>query len=187
MCKNNFKHCSGCNTSKSLSEFYRSKATKDGLQNKCKKCQSDRKEYLKEYRARNSEKLKKLNKQWYSENIDKCKQKFKDYYLENITILRQKGQQHYQNNKSLYLHYSKSRKLLLTSRLPLWNTEKDLDDIKMVYCEARRLTLETGVQYHVDHIIPLQGVVVCGLHVPSNLQIITAEEKLKKSNSYEVC
>lgn len=62
---------------------------------------------------------------------------------------------------------------------PTW---ADMDAIKKIYLEARRKTEETGTLHHVDHIIPLRGKIVSGLHVHYNLQIITAQENLRKSN-----
>ena len=69
-------------------------------------------------------------------------------------------------------------------RVPKWLTKEDIKAIKEFYAEATRKTLATGVKYQVDHIIPLKGKHISGLHVPSNLQIITATENMQKYNVY---
>ncbi len=56
------------------------------------------------------------------------------------------------------------------------------DKIKWFYKEALRLSKETGVKHHVDHIYPLQSKYMCGLHVENNLQILTEKENIAKSN-----
>lgn len=68
-------------------------------------------------------------------------------------------------------------------RTPSWC---DTQAIKDLYLEAKKLEMITGDSYHVDHIIPLQGKLVSGLHIPANLQIITAKENFKKSNTFNV-
>jgi hypothetical protein len=63
--------------------------------------------------------------------------------------------------------------------MPPWANPREL---QAVYIECRRMTAETGIPHHVDHIHPLQSEEVCGLHVPWNLQIIPAAENARKSN-----
>jgi hypothetical protein len=62
-------------------------------------------------------------------------------------------------------------------RSPLW---ANLDDIQKFYDRAA----EAGLT--VDHVIPLQGVLVSGLHVSGNLQLLSAEENSRKKNSFDV-
>lgn len=74
-----------------------------------------------------------------------------------------------------------NRRAAETRQTPSW---ADKEAIRAVYLEAVRLTQETGVQHHVDHVIPLRGRLVSGLHVHQNLQVIPWLDNLKKSNRH---
>jgi 5-methylcytosine-specific restriction endonuclease McrA len=65
---------------------------------------------------------------------------------------------------------------------PAWITKQERIQMRALYVQARKLTEITGEQYVVDHIVPLRGETVCGMHVPWNLRVITQEENLQKSN-----
>lgn len=78
------------------------------------------------------------------------------------------------------LHQSKYRATKLCAT-PDWLTGSMVSDIEGLYKSAS----EKDTPHHVDHIVPLQGVDVCGLHVPWNLQVIPARDNLKKSNNYD--
>lgn len=58
--------------------------------------------------------------------------------------------------------------------------------IKRFYTQAQKMTEETGIEHEVDHIIPLLGKNVSGLHVETNLQVIPKEDNRRKSNHYEM-
>jgi hypothetical protein len=74
------------------------------------------------------------------------------------------------------------RRACKIQRTPKWLSQEDHIQIKKIYTEAMQKTIDTGIKWHVDHIYPLRGEVVSGLHIPSNLQIITAVENIKKGN-----
>ena len=148
----------------------------------------------KRYRELNKEKIKTASKKYYEENKEKInnyhkRQEVKDRnnkrnrnryskdpdYKEKVT--KRNRNNDYKESKRMSNAKRRAAKL---KRTPSWLTDKDWKDIKEFYVEADRLTKETGVPHHVDHIIPLQGEFVSGLHVPSNLQVITASENSSK-------
>ena len=145
----------------------------------------NRKEYLRQYRLKNKERLKKLHKEYYEANKEKLKEDFKQYYLKTRDKRRELGKLHYEQNKTLYLAYSRTRKATIKRACPNCLTEDDLKIITSIYSECKRISEITGIPHHVDHIVPLQGKNICGLHVPCNLQILTKEENLRKGNKYE--
>lgn len=146
---------------------------------------NDRKDYMREYRIKNKDRMKQLRDKYYEDNKDKLKESFRQYYLNNREKRREAGKLHYEQNKSFYLAYSKTRKATIKRACPNSLSEEDFEKIKQIYLECKKISDETGIVHHVDHIVPLNGENVCGLHVPWNLQIITAEENLRKSNKYE--
>lgn len=77
---------------------------------------------------------------------------------------------------------SAKKRAVKRNRTPPWLTQEHLQQIESVYALAKQLTVETGIVHHVDHIVPLQGKTVSGLHVPWNLRAIPATENLSKSN-----
>lgn len=103
------------------------------------------------------------------------KNKNQAYRDNNKELSREQSRQNYYNHKSDYIKRNIERKLHTTLATPLW---ANLDSIKKIYAEAG--------ERHVDHIIPLKGELVCGLHVENNLQYLSAEENIKKGNKFEI-
>lgn len=88
----------------------------------------------------------------------------------------------YEENKAYYLAKYTKRRAAKLNATPAW---ADLKAIHKIYLRCAQISMETGVQHHVDHIVPLAGRNVCGLHVEYNLQVIPAMQNFKKSNKLE--
>ena len=87
------------------------------------------------------------------------------------------------DNMGYVSHINNIRRAAKIHRTVSWGND---DAIKKIYDERAALNYEHGKgTHHVDHIIPLQGKYVSGLHVENNLQILTAAENLRKGNRYE--
>ena len=69
-----------------------------------------------------------------------------------------------------------------SNRVPKWITKEELNKIKSLYKHCTSITKITGIPHEVDHIIPLRGITVSGLHVLSNLRVISKLDNLRKGN-----
>lgn len=88
----------------------------------------------------------------------------------------------YAQNHADYIAANMQRKAALAKRTPPW---ADLSKIRAVYRAAQAKSLATGIQYHVDHEIPLRGKRVSGLHVENNLCLLPGSENISKGNRWE--
>jgi hypothetical protein len=87
-------------------------------------------------------------------------------------------------NPKAFAELKAKRRAEEMQRVPKWLTREDKKIISFIYEMAKMLTDTTGEDYQVDHIIPLRGKLVCGLHVPGNLQILTRLENIRKGNKW---
>lgn len=205
------KFCPTCKQYKQTSDFGSNKSKKDGLATSCKVCKSksDR-----DYRINNKDKVAagkrkcylsnrdhydSKTKSWVNSNKDGRSKIIKRYYDSNQEAILEKQAIYRDNNREIcrqrikdwYLrNVDKSRakdckyRATKLKATPLWLTDNQLEDIVSVYRLARDCELISGQSYHVDHIVPLQGRDVCGLHVAWNLQVIPSDLNLKKSNRH---
>ena len=143
-------------------------------------------EYDKQYYQNNKEHYRERDIQYYQDNkeyrkeyVRQWKKNNKEHYKE---YAKEYGKQYYQKNRGKVNAWTAKRRAIKLDAMPLWANK---EEIGKIYKEARKLTKTTGIKYEVDHIIPLQGKNVCGLHTEKNLQIITGTENRKKSNKYK--
>ena len=99
-------------------------------------------------------------------------------------LLKQQRKEWNQNNKHLTRRFAKQRYNALKQRTPKWLTKDEKKQIDALYEQAVAYSALMGIPHHVDHIVPLQGENVSGLHVPWNLQILKAEDNFRKKNRF---
>jgi hypothetical protein len=116
------------------------------------------------WRARNAKKARASFIEWRAKNRDKALAATKSWKARN-------------HHRVIALIMQRQAQLL--KAMPTW---ADREAIRVIYEERERIVRETGVDHHVDHVYPLQGKDVCGLHVPWNLQVIPALANQRKSN-----
>jgi hypothetical protein len=159
----------------------------------------------KEYYLKNREKCIALSKAWFELNKDHVKATKRKYRQslskkkreeENLKArLRYHASKEKQSiRKQLYRSKNKhitnansaKRRAAQLNRTPKWLTEFDLFKIQCMYKVVAMLTRVNKEPWVLDHIIPLQGKLVSGLHVPGNLQFMRARDNESKQHRYEI-
>ena len=136
-----------------------------------------RAEYFRSYNK--SEAGQKAKKEYYERNRQEVIARAQA--RDTATVTRYKTE-YKQRNPDLYKELVSLRRRRFRLATPKWLTAEQRLEIRLKYRLAIELSRSTGVRHAVDHIIPLQGDSVCGLHVPWNLTVLTQDENLKKSN-----
>ena len=149
--------------------------------------------------AKDKENQKRLAKEWYERNKELTKERARTWALVNPD---KKYKSHLKNrakdlenhnarnkvwfakNKDKRASYQAKRKATILQRTPPWDPDAHLIIAK--YQLANMLSKASSIEYHVDHIIPLQGRKVSGLHVFSNLRVIPGSDNVKKSNKFPI-
>jgi RNase P subunit RPR2 len=152
----NMKRCSKCTEIKPTKEFSVNAKEPDGLRTQCRVCTSGS---WKAYYAINQE--------------DMCK-RTQEYYQANKGRRQEYNKAYYEANTDYYDAHNAVRRARELDAAVAW---ADIEEIDRIYANK-------PAGYHVDHIIPLQGKLVCGLHVEHNLQYLTKEANLAKSNKF---
>jgi len=149
--------------------------------------------------AKDIENQKRLAKEWYERNKELTKERARQWSLDNpekrYEIHRKNRDKDLENhnarnrewnskNKDVKAALSAKRRANKLNQTPKWLTADDIEHMQALYSVAAMFQRESGIVYHVDHIIPLQGKLVSGLHVPNNLRVIPAVDNLKKSNKH---
>jgi len=136
-------------------------------------------EIKRQYQENNEEYLRGARMWYYEENKDHIREtsrQRREANKEHISIVKRQWEERNKDHvRRQKLHYTSIRKADRIKATPSW---ADLDAIKEIYYNRPE-------GYVVDHIIPLQGKNVCGLHVEDNLQYLTHEENMSKSNKFD--
>lgn len=180
------KRCSKCNVDKPFDIFSKCAANKDGLHRWCKECSKIAK---KEWYEKNSEFEKQKAMQYHYANYEKSKEykikKAHEWQKNNKERYKEISKKCYEKTKYARFAWQAFARAARRNAVPTWISKVLKEEIQSFYIDARLKTKETGIKYEVDHIVPLMGENVCGLHVPWNLRVITQFENRSKKNKFK--
>ena len=146
------------------------------------------KKYKQEKYSTEKEIISAKMREYYQRHKDKIKERGKQYRMSIVMTEEQRAARkayrkaHYESNKPESFECAVRRKRTIKQQTPSW---AKLERIQEIYWHCIELNKSAGrAAFHVDHIIPLRGKYVSGLHVETNLRVIPAAENLKKGTSH---
>jgi len=152
-------------------------------------CHECSKELGREYRrkkwAENKEEIKKASREYFHKNKPARLAAHKAYVAKNYDAVREQQRQYFKNNPQVSRFHGGTRRARKKMATPPWLKGDLLKQVKSIYSEATEISKVTGEVMHVDHLIPICGNGVCGLHVPWNLRILTRKENCSKRSEFD--
>jgi hypothetical protein len=170
------KICSRCGVNLELTCFSKRAVSNDGLSAACKVC-------IAHYK-KNSQATKDYQKNRYWENIEVERARKTEWSLSNKEHVNKYKSEYRKKEPDRHRYWDSLKHAKRKQRVPPWLTSQQLEEINNFYWLAKDLQLVTGEIYQVDHIVPLLGKNICGLHVPWNLQILPSDLNNKKNNKF---
>lgn len=137
---------------------------------------------VKEWQARNPEKVKAYKAKYANENREQIYKKLADYRKANPERRKAIVRAYALRNKDKLCANVRNRQTKKLTAMPAW---VDKETIRSIYEQCSYVSRLTALPHEVDHIVPLRHSAVCGLHVPWNLQIIPAIENRRKANLFQ--
>lgn len=181
------KTCCKCHQTKDTGLFYANKRVKDGWNSFCIEChKADNRARKAKNRADPGFKAAEASykKQYRERTVEERAAYMAEWREANREWVAKYSKEYREANKARYNFLCQKRKIDLMNRTPKWLTDDDIWLMSEAYDIAAKRTQLTGVEWHVDHIVPLRGKNVSGLHVPLNLRVITWKENQRKTNKY---
>lgn len=187
------KVCSRCKADKQPDEFHKQRSGIDGLQSRCKVCTKvcgalRQAEYPEKQKARcaaycaaNKEKVRVMRAAYRAANHEKLRGNAIRKYAESPEKPREASANWRVANPARRAAQEAGRNARKIQATPLW---ANLARMGCYYAVAAMLNREGLQKWHVDHIVPLRGKNVCGLHVENNLQLLTAADNISKGNKF---
>lgn len=184
------KTCCTCGEAKPFDCFGLRKQSRDGRKSECQDCLNAKSKeryqrmrdkklaYAASYRAANKEVALARTRKWRKSSAEKIAEYGKAYREANAAHIKARHANFKKRHKARYTEIQRRRNAALA--VPAW---ADKQDISMWY-EVAEVLSRSGVEFHVDHSVPLKGKTVCGLHTHDNLTVIPWHENLAKKNVY---
>ena len=145
----------------------------------CTSHKEQARERTKQWRADNPEQQKTNATEYYNKNRERELAKSKIRHQENKDVNCARAKQWRLDNPDRVAASIANRRAAKKQAIPLW---ANITNIRLLYKKAQQLTETSGIEYQVDHIVPLNSKIVCGLHCEDNLRVITAKENNSKNN-----
>ena len=125
-------------------------------------------------------------KRWQAANKDKVRADAKAWVAANPDKVKAKTKRYIQRHPDAYTARSVASVAKRAKRVPKWLTSDDRWMMREAYKLAKLRTTLFGFVWEVDHVVPLRGEFVSGLHVPMNLQVIPKTDNRNKRNHYSI-